>query len=41
METTAALRARLHRKQTLGEGQVQGLWVKTDNRETVFNLQRQ
>jgi hypothetical protein len=34
------LLAVLYRKQTLREGQVQGLSVKTDNRETVFNLER-
>jgi hypothetical protein len=41
METTAALLALLYRKQTLREGQVQRLSVKTDNKETVFNLQGQ
>jgi hypothetical protein len=41
METTAALLALPYRKQTLREGQVQGLSVRTDNRVTVFNLQRQ
>jgi hypothetical protein len=41
METTATLLALLYHKQTLREGQVQGLSVGTNNKITVVNLERQ
>jgi hypothetical protein len=40
-ETTAVLLALLYFKQTLQEGGLRGLKVRTDNMVTAFNLQRQ